>query len=179
MKIHMNLQLFAQPANHTGATGMGIGSLKLDGCGIAAKCAVITACVSCHYDNLTLQRATDAVLSVLPLDEAVEMLQAGRLPARAVCLTFDDGYRDNHDIALPLLQRHGLTPWPFITRHVEGDWGDLDAEDAALNRAAVTDGSRILSAYAVEGSRLWVITDAVHDEDGNRQSTCLLLPEEY
>ena len=22
MKIHMNLQLFAQPANHTGATGM-------------------------------------------------------------------------------------------------------------------------------------------------------------
>ena len=81
--------------------------------------------------------------------------------------------------ALDLLRRHGLTPWPFITRHVEGDWGDLDAEDAALNCAAVTDGSRILSAYVVEGSRLWVITDAVHDEDGNRQSTCLLLPEEY
>ena len=81
--------------------------------------------------------------------------------------------------ALELLQRHGLTPWPFITRHVAGDWGDLDAEDAASNRAAVTNGARILSAYAVEGSRLWVITDAVHDEDGNRQSTCLLLPEEY
>lgn len=52
---------------------------------------------------------------VLPLDEAVEMLQAGRLPARAVCLTFDDGYRDNHDIALPLLQRHGLTATFYIT----------------------------------------------------------------
>ena len=51
--------------------------------------------------------------------------------------------------ALELLQRHGLTPWPFITRHVEGDWGDLDAQDAALNRAAVNDGSRILSAYVV------------------------------
>ena len=81
--------------------------------------------------------------------------------------------------ALELLQRHGLTPWPFIARHVEGDWGDLDAEDAALNRAAVTDGSRILSAYVVEGDRLWVITDAAHDDEGNRQSTCLLLPEEY
>ena len=54
-----------------------------------------------------------------------------------------------------------------------------EAEDAALNRAAVTDGSRILSAYVVEGDRLWVITDAAHDDEGNRQSTCLLLPEEY
>ena len=81
--------------------------------------------------------------------------------------------------ALELLRRHGLTPWPFITRHVKGDWGDLCAEDAALNRAAVTDGSRILSAYVVEGTRLWVITDAAHDDEGNRQSTCLLLPEEY
>ena len=30
-----------------------------------------------------------------------------------------------------------------------------------------------------EGDGPRVITDAVHDEDGNRQSTCLLLPEEY
>ena len=81
--------------------------------------------------------------------------------------------------ALDLLRRHGLTPWPFITRHVEGDWGDLDAQDAALNRAAVNDGSRILSAYVVGDARLWVITDATHDGNGNRASTCLLLPEEY
>lgn len=52
---------------------------------------------------------------VLPLDEAVQMLQEGRLPARAVCLTFDDGYRDNHDLALPLLQRHGLTATFYVT----------------------------------------------------------------
>lgn len=45
---------------------------------------------------------------VLPLDEAAEMLSAGKLPPRAVSITFDDGYRDNHDVALPLLQKHGL-----------------------------------------------------------------------
>lgn len=51
---------------------------------------------------------------VLPLDEAVDMLVAGKLPPRAVCITFDDGYRDNHDLALPLLQRHGLTATFYI-----------------------------------------------------------------
>lgn len=51
---------------------------------------------------------------VLPLDEAAEMLAAGELPPRAVCITFDDGYRDNHDLALPLLQRHGLTATFYV-----------------------------------------------------------------
>lgn len=51
---------------------------------------------------------------VLPLDEAAEMLTAGKLPARAVCITFDDGYRDNHDLALPMLQRHGLTATFYV-----------------------------------------------------------------
>jgi peptidoglycan/xylan/chitin deacetylase (PgdA/CDA1 family) len=52
---------------------------------------------------------------VLPLDEASTLLAEGRLPPRAVCITFDDGYRDNHDIALPLLQRHGLTATFYIS----------------------------------------------------------------
>ena len=51
---------------------------------------------------------------VLPLDEAAEMLAAGKLPPRAVCITFDDGYRDNHDLALPLLQQHGLSATFYV-----------------------------------------------------------------
>ncbi len=52
---------------------------------------------------------------VLPLDEASALLAEGRLPARAVSITFDDGYRDNHDIALPLLQTHGLTATFYVS----------------------------------------------------------------
>jgi len=33
---------------------------------------------------------------------------------RHVLLTFDDGYRDNHDVALPLLRRHGLRATFFL-----------------------------------------------------------------
>jgi peptidoglycan/xylan/chitin deacetylase (PgdA/CDA1 family) len=41
------------------------------------------------------------------------------LPADSVLVTFDDGYRDNHDHALPILMRHGIRALFFIaTGHV-------------------------------------------------------------
>jgi peptidoglycan/xylan/chitin deacetylase (PgdA/CDA1 family) len=72
---------------------------------------------------------------VLPLDEAVRRRAAGTLPARALCITFDDGYADNHDRAMPVLMRHGLTATFFIaTGFLDGGrmWNDTVIE--ALRR---------------------------------------------
>ncbi len=81
--------------------------------------------------------------------------------------------------ALEALARAGQTPEGLLARHVIGDWGDLGPDDAALNDEAVTDGSRIFSAYVLKtGDKLWVITEA-RDDEGHRSSTCLLLPDEY
>ncbi len=69
--------------------------------------------------------------NVLPLDEAVDRLKDGRLPARAAAITFDDGYADNHDVALPILQRHGLTATFFVaTAYLNGGrmWNDTVIE---------------------------------------------------
>ncbi|MBX7102596.1 MAG: hypothetical protein K1X57_00845 [Gemmataceae bacterium] len=83
--------------------------------------------------------------------------------------------------ALESLENARQTPQELLDRHIKGDWGDLDAEDAALNDAALQpdDGSRLFSAYLLKTSeKVWVITEAV-GEDGQRASTCILLPDEY
>ncbi len=54
------------------------------------------------------------VFRVLSLETALRKLKEGTLPARAVCITFDDGYRDNIEVAVPILRRHGLVATFFI-----------------------------------------------------------------
>jgi peptidoglycan/xylan/chitin deacetylase (PgdA/CDA1 family) len=69
--------------------------------------------------------------NVLPLRTAVERLQHRTLPARAVCITFDDGYADNFEVALPILQRYGLNATFFIaTGYLDGGrmWNDTVVE---------------------------------------------------
>jgi peptidoglycan/xylan/chitin deacetylase (PgdA/CDA1 family) len=39
----------------------------------------------------------------------------GSLPDRAVAITFDDGYRSVHDVALPILRAHRFTATVFVT----------------------------------------------------------------
>lgn len=76
--------------------------------------------------------------NVLPLDEAARRLADGSLPARAAVLTFDDGYADNHDIALPLLRRHGLPCSFFVaTGFLDGGrmWNDTLIE--SIRRSAL------------------------------------------
>lgn len=84
--------------------------------------------------------------------------------------------------ALAALQEHGIDPVSLLSRHVNGDWGSVDAEDAATNTAAVSQRSRILSAYPLDPSKpcegfgantVWIITEA------DRSLTTILLPEEY
>ena len=59
--------------------------------------------------------------NVLPLREAALRLRAGTLPARAACVTFDDGYADNCTIALPILRETGVPATFFVaTAYLDG-----------------------------------------------------------
>lgn len=80
--------------------------------------------------------------NVLPLDEAIARLADGSLPARAAALSFDDGYADNHDVALPLLRRHGLPCSFFVaTGFIDGGrmWNDTLIEAVRRSTLATLD----------------------------------------
>src|SRR4051794_20340163 len=72
-----------------------------------------------------------------------------------------------------------------ISRHLAGDWGDVDTEDWAANdRAVRMRCGRVLSSFrppsgltrSLGDSRLWVITDDLEDPD---TATTVLWPSEY
>lgn len=101
--------------------------------------------------------------NVISLGEAVQRLRSGSLPARAACVTFDDGYADNAEVAMPILRRLGVPASFFVaTGYLNGgrmfndtvreairrvdspafDFGDLrigtlDLSSAAGKRAAI------------------------------------------
>ena len=81
--------------------------------------------------------------------------------------------------ALRAIDDSGQSPADFLSRHARGDWGCISAGDRRLNDMAITAGSRILSAYETrDGARLWIITEA-ENAAGQRESTTILLPQEY
>lgn len=75
-------------------------------------------------DAATFAAQMDLVKSlcnVVSLPEAAERLAKDSLPPRAACITFDDGYRNNLEVAAPILKARGLTASFFIaTGFIEG-----------------------------------------------------------
>ncbi len=75
--------------------------------------------------------------NTLPLHDACARLAAGTMPSRALAITFDDGYADNHDVAMPILRRHGLTATFFVaTGFLDGGrmWNDSVIEAVRRTR---------------------------------------------
>jgi hypothetical protein len=61
-----------------------------------------------------------------------------------------------------------------LKRHEGGDWGDLEAEDWAMNDHRLTEGGPVASIYTTaKGIKFYVLTEA------DRITTTVLLPEEY
>lgn len=76
--------------------------------------------------------------------------------------------------ALAALEATGEAPAAFISRHVNGDWGDLSDDDRKENELSVGRHLRVFSAYHLsDGTKVWVITEA------DRSATTILLPDEY
>jgi peptidoglycan/xylan/chitin deacetylase (PgdA/CDA1 family) len=84
-------------------------------------------------------RLLKQAFNVLPLADAVRRLREGTLPARAACITFDDGYADNLTLAQPVLKKHGLHATFFIaTSYLNGGRMFNDTVIEAVRRTRLT-----------------------------------------
>jgi peptidoglycan/xylan/chitin deacetylase (PgdA/CDA1 family) len=90
-----------------------------------------------------LQRLVRSGIDIISLDEMHDRLISGRRSRRFVCLTFDDGYRDNHRWAYPLLKQFNLPfaiyiPTSFPDRIGELWWLALERVIAQNTRVGLS-----------------------------------------
>ena len=76
--------------------------------------------------------------------------------------------------AIEALNDAGQLAMEFISRHQQGEWGDLSDEDKRENEFSVDKHLRLFSAYHLKDkTKIWIITEA------DRSATTVLLPSDY
>ena len=81
--------------------------------------------------------------SVLTMDQVQACLAGERpVPARAVAITFDDGYENFYQFALPQLQRHGFAATVYVVAGLIGRTAEWLAADG-LAPAPLMDTARL------------------------------------
>lgn len=104
-------------------------------------------------DEFAAQMAWVAArMTPITLADLLAAVDGASLPARPVLVTFDDGYRDNLTVALPVMEQHGIAPLILLaTDHIGTDepfWWDR----AAAVLTAATPGDADLPLL---GRRRW------------------------
>src|SRR5829696_489406 len=100
-----------------------------------------------EFLDRALAIAVELGFDLVPLDEVPLRLRRPGRPFAAI--TFDDGYRDTAEHALPVLRRHGAPFTVFVTtRFADGAgglwWLELEEAIARLDRVAVQRRRRLL-----------------------------------
>ena len=119
------------------------------------------------------------VFNVLPLARAASDLSAGRLPPRALVITFDDGYANNATVAAPILRRLGLDATFFLaTGYLDGGcmFNDVVVEvvrgysESVLDLGMLGLGAHPVGSVAERQAAINALLQAVKYLDDDRRS---------
>lgn len=93
-------------------------------------------------------------LAVLPLGEITERIARGAvLPPRACAITFDDGWRDNHEHAWPALRAAGLPATIFLVTGRVGSTGAFWPDEVCRRLRPLPDRERRERVASLLGAR--------------------------
>jgi len=123
-------------------------------------------------DAATFERHVALLASefnVLPLGEACARLARGGLPARAACITFDDGYADNERVALPILKRFGVQATFFVSTGF--------SDGGIMFNDRVIEAVRCAPAGTYDLSRIGLGSHSLHDSASRRAAIDALLAQ--
>lgn len=103
----------------------------------------------------------------MSLAEGIQGLREGKLPPRSACITFDDGYADNAEVALPILQKHGLNATFFVASgFLDGGrmWNDtvielVRAADGPIDASALGYGRHETGSPAARHAAIVALLD--------------------
>lgn len=111
-----------------------------------------------EFLNALIVRLRQRGVEILPLETALSRLREGAPGARFAVLTFDDGYRDFVERALPVLERHRA---PFVLYLASGYadasarlwWIELEEAIRRLDRLDVIAGGRRIRCEATTAAQ--------------------------
>jgi peptidoglycan/xylan/chitin deacetylase (PgdA/CDA1 family) len=127
------------------------------------------------HQLMTLARCTE----VISPPDVLSAMRAGR--GRRVLITFDDGYRDNYELAFPLLRKHGLSATFFLaTGFLDGSrasWWDEIAW--MVHRASEGDGGRTALSDDVLPTNGTLLPPGISLEMADRDAAMAALTTRY
>lgn len=113
------------------------------------------------------------------LVDVMDHFQKGKvLPSRPIVITFDDGYKDNHDFAYPIMKKYGFTGTVFVVSQAIGGTNFFDVqkklqpENKMMNWQEIKDldaGGFTIGAHTVNHPKLAKVSP---DEDRWQMEEC-------
>ncbi|CAN5739105.1 polysaccharide deacetylase family protein [soil metagenome] len=108
------------------------------------------------------------------LADLVEGLRAGTLWDGTVCVTFDDGYADNLEVARPLLERYGIPATLFATTGRDGRDREFWWDRLARALGVGADQGEDLELDLAGETRRWTVTAGSRRDIGRELHESLL-----